>query len=371
MRTKILICGILPPPFFGHSAMYKILMDSAFPGVFEVIFLDMKFWSYEKHKKVTLLKLLKLVQYFTRYLYLIVRYRPRYVLYNMSFDKMPLLKDVFFCGAGKIFGCRVILHDMGQYLQELYHSSGKVYQGLIRWLLKNTTASIVLGESVKSAYKGFLDESRLFVVPGSVEDTKDLVISGAPAPLPGKDINVLYFSFMSESKGVFTAFKAVPAVLTQEPRVRFTFAGPAADASVRDGLVRLQQTYNSRIEHLGYIADALERTRMYRAADIFIFPTHRDVFGLVLLHAMAEGVPVIASREGAVPEIVQDGVNGFLIEKGSADQLAQKVLALARDPQLRQKIGSANREKYLNAYSPRRYEAKMIDTFAEIEKLGS
>ena len=85
---------------------------------------------------------------------------------------------------------------------------------------------------------------------------------------------------------------------------------------------------------------------------------------------MAEGVPVIASREGAVPEIVQDGVNGFLIEKGSEDQLAQKILALARDPQLRQKIGSANRERYLDVYSPRQYATKMINTFAEIEKLG-
>ena len=82
--------------FFGHSAMYKILMESAFVEAFEITFLDMRFWSYEKHKKVTLSKLLKLIKYFFQYVYLILRRRPRYVLYNMSFDKMPFLKDVLF-----------------------------------------------------------------------------------------------------------------------------------------------------------------------------------------------------------------------------------------------------------------------------------
>ncbi len=368
MKQRILICGILPPPFFGHSAMYKILMESAFVDAFEVIFLDMRFWSYEKHKKVTLAKLLKLVKYFLQYVYFVLRHRPRYVLYNMSFDKMPLLKDVLFCGAGKLLGCRIVLHDMGQYARELHDSSGRFYQGLIRWLLKNTTASIVLGESVKAVYKGFLDEKRLFVVPGSVEDTQHLQISGNPKG--SSDIDVLFFSFMSESKGVLTAFNAVPKVLGEDPRVRFTFAGPVVSETVQAALNRLTQAFNSRVEHLGYIGDAVERTKMYRNADIFIFPTHRDVFGLVLLHAMAEGLPIVASREGAVPEIIQDGINGFLVEKDNEDQLAQKILVLARDPQLCQKIGSANRQRYSEIYSPQQYGRKMVDTFMQISKLG-
>lgn len=369
MKQKILICGILPPPFFGHSAMYKILMESAFVDAFEVIFLDMRFWSYEKHKKVTLTKLLKLVKYFVQYIYLILRRRPGYILYNISFDKMPFLKDVFFCGAGKLLGCRIVLHDMGQYVRELHDSSGNFYQSLICWLLKNVTAIVVLGESVKSVYKGFIDDQRLFVVPGSVEDTRHLQIAGSRNG--SSDINILFFSFMSESKGVFTAFKAVPKVLAEDSRIRFTFAGPVGSELVQTALSQLKQTFNLRVEHLGYIGDALERTKMYRNADIFIFPTHRDVFGLVLLHAMAEGLPIVASREGSVLEIIQDGVNGFLVEKGNADQLAQKILSLAGDPQLRQKIGSTNRERYVSVYSPQQYAANMIHAFAEIKKLGS
>lgn len=365
MKQRILICGILPPPFFGHSTTYKILIESAFVDAFEVKFLDMRFWSYEKHKKVTLVKLLKLIKYFFQYIYLILRHRPRYVLYNMSFDKMPFLKDVLFCGVGRLLGCRIVLHDNGQYARELHDSSGKFYQNLIRWLLKNVTATIVLGENIKAVYKGFIEKERLFVVPGGVEDTQHLQINGNR----NGDINVLFFSFMSESKGVFTAFKAVPKVLAEDRDVRFTFAGPLESKTVQAALDQLKQNSNSRVEYLGYIGDSLERTKMYRSADIFIFPTHRDAFGLVLLHAMAEGLPIVASREGSVPEIIQEGINGFLIEKGNEDQLAHKILCLAKDPQLRQKIGSANRTRYLNVYLPQRYGRRMIDAFLKIEKL--
>jgi len=59
-RIKILICGILPPPYFGHSMLYKMLMASSFPNAFETRFLNMKFWSYATNKKVTIEKIFPL-----------------------------------------------------------------------------------------------------------------------------------------------------------------------------------------------------------------------------------------------------------------------------------------------------------------------
>lgn len=369
-KEKILICGILPPPFFGHSMMYKILMESAFVKAFDVTFLDMRFWSYAQHKKVTFVKLLKLCQYFLKYIFLIIARRPRYVLYNMSFDKMPFLKDFVFCFVGKAFGCRIVLHDMGQYVKELYQSSGRIYQALIRWLLRKTTACILLGEHTKSMYEGFADPCRLFSVPGSVEDTRDIVIAKQASPKLASSINVLYFSFMTRSKGVLTAFQVAAQVLDTNSSVCFTFAGPVELGTVQEEFNQLKNKFNSRVKHLGYIGDISERTRMYRDADIFIFPTHRDVFGLVLLHAMAEGIPVIASREGAIPEIVEDGKNGFLFPKGDHAQLAQRVLLLAEDPQMRKQMGRESRRRYESYFTPEKYGKRMIDAFEQIGQLN-
>jgi len=365
-KEKILICGILPPPLFGHSSIYKILMESAFIDDFDISFLNMRFWSYRQHKKVNFVKLLKLVKYLFQYIWIIAARRPRYVLYNMSFDKMPFLKDVLFCFIGKICGCRIILHDMGQYVDELYQSSGKVYQALLRWLLKNTTACILLGESAKQVYKGFIAPHRLFSVPGSVEDTKDFIISKNILDPLKDSINVLYFSFMAKSKGVFTAFEAASNVLRRNQSICFHFAGPIESASVQEAFDRLKDEFKERVRHLGYIEATDIRTAVYRSSDIFIFPTHRDVFGLVLLHAMAESLPIIASREGTIPEIIKDGEGGFLIEKGDHEQLAQRILQLAGDPVLRKAMGASNRKRYEEMYLPQKYGARMVQVFDEI-----
>ena len=369
-KEKILICGILPPPLFGHSAMYKILMESTFVEAFDITFLDMKFWSYDQHKKINIVKLLKLVKYLLQYIFLVIVKRPRYVLYNMSFDKIPLLKDFLFCFIGKIFGCRIVLHDMGQYVKELYQSSGKVYRLLIRWLLKNTTASILLGEKTKLMYEGFIEPYRLFSVPGSVEDTQDIIITEETPKATTRDVNVLYFSFMAKSKGALIAFKAAQKVLDSDNSVRFTFAGPMEPGSVQETFNQLKDKYNSRVRYLGYIGDISERTKIYRDSDIFIFPTQRDVFGLVLLHAMAEGLPIIASVEGTIPEIINNEENGFLVNKGDDGQLAQRILQLANDRQLRKSMGEANRRRYLEVYSPKEYGRKMIEAFDGINQLS-
>ena len=369
-REKILICGILPPPFFGHSAMYKILMESSFVEAFDITFLNMKFWTYAQHQRVTVGKLLKFIKYLVQFKWLIITKRPRYVLYNMSFDKMPFLKDFLFCFMGKLFGCRIVIHDMGQYVRELYDSSGRIYRALIRWLLKNATACILLGEGTKPAYQGFIQQNRLFAVPGSVEDTRQIDSRGERGQELTWAINVLYFSYMTPSKGVLTALKAAAKVLDRNNDIRFTFAGPMGPESVREAFEQLSGRYHSRVGYRGYIGDASDRTRLYRDADIFIFPTHRDVFGLVLLHAMAEGLPVIASIEGTIPEILKDGENGFLIEKGDAGQLANRILQLANDRPLRKAMGEANRQRYENFYSPQVYGRNMIKVFEEINELS-
>ena len=71
---------------------------------------------------------------------------------------------------------------------------------------------------------------------------------------------------------------------------------------------------------------------------MLVFPTfyYNETMGLVLLEAMQAGLPVIATRRGSIPEIIQDGVNGFLVEEQNAADLADKILRLADDAALRE-----------------------------------
>jgi len=365
-KVKILICGILPPPNFGHSMVYKMLMASSFPEAFNTKFLNMQFWTYGAHKKVTMSKLFKMVKYYLIFVGTLIFWRPKYVLYNISFYRMPYLKDLLFCSTTIILGSKLVFHDLGQYVRELDESLTGFKKRALRWMLKNMGASIIMGEKVRQDYEGLADQSRIFVVPGVAEDSKAIKME---APKNHGQINVLYFSHMSRLKGVYTALEAVSLILKGRSDITMTFGGPLEDQEVKSNLDQLQENYPGRVRYLGYVEEVAQRTKIFRQADIFIFPTLRDVFGLVLLHAMAEGLPVVASREGTVPEIVPEGTNALLVEKGDAKALADKVLLLAGDCHLREKMGHANRHRFEEKYTLEEYGKAMINVFHQMEKL--
>ena len=367
-KIKILICGILPPPYFGHSMMYKMLMESQFIEAYDVIFMNMHFWTYGQHKKVTVTKLWKMVKYIFKYMYLIMRHRPQYVLYNMSFDKMPFLKDYLFCRLGKMLGCKIVIHDMGQYVRELYDNGSDFYKTLVKKFCAMATASIVLGEGTKEKYEGFMERKRLIAVPGCVTDFEG---QGNARHREDDKINVLYFSFLSRSKGVMIAVKAMAEVIQKNPHVFFTFGGPFESDELKQEIHDYVKEHQLEryVEFLGYVESEEKRTQLMRNADIFIFPTTRDVFGLVLLHAMAEGLPIVASIEGTIPEIVEDKKGGFLFPKGDDKKLAAYILQLAEDKDLRIEMGKNSRERYLKKFTPVVYGQRMVEGFEEIQKL--
>jgi glycosyltransferase involved in cell wall biosynthesis len=99
--------------------------------------------------------------------------------------------------------------------------------------------------------------------------------------------------------------------------------------------------------------DREELDAYYRGARMLVFPSHYfETFGLVGAEAMSHGVPVIAARVGALPELIDDGVNGMLFEPGDARDLARKVSRLWDDPELCRRLGQAARAKAASLWSP-------------------
>lgn len=94
-----------------------------------------------------------------------------------------------------------------------------------------------------------------------------------------------------------------------------------------------------------------------------------ETFGLSLAEAMLWGLPVICSRIGGLPEIVEDGVTGLLFEPGNADELAQKIRYLWDRPELCRKMGEAGRQKALRDYSPEKYYERLIALYEKAREL--
>jgi glycosyltransferase involved in cell wall biosynthesis len=100
--------------------------------------------------------------------------------------------------------------------------------------------------------------------------------------------------------------------------------------------------------------------------DLFVFPTRFDYSPYAVIEAMSAGVPVISTRVGAIPEMVEDGVGGFLIEAGSAAPLAERVSwAIDNRAQL-PAMGARGRERAIEYYAAERNYPQLLDTLAEV-----
>jgi len=104
-----------------------------------------------------------------------------------------------------------------------------------------------------------------------------------------------------------------------------------------------------------------EWCELWKSADVFVLPTRGEAFGMVFQEAAAAGVPAIGTRLNAIPEIVDDGVTGLLVEPGSVTELAEALRRLVDDAELRRRLGCAARQRAERLYSPQKYSDQLCE----------
>ena len=148
--------------------------------------------------------------------------------------------------------------------------------------------------------------------------------------------------------------EALAAVVKKNANVRFVLAGAESSQAFTKQL-RSYITNNKLDEYvkLPGRVHGEEKEKLFNSSDIFVFPTYfeREVFGTVNIEAMSWGLPVISSTEGAIPEIVQDGITGFIVNPKSPVEIANRVLKLVNDSDLREKMGMEGRKAFASKYS--------------------
>jgi glycosyltransferase involved in cell wall biosynthesis len=124
---------------------------------------------------------------------------------------------------------------------------------------------------------------------------------------------------------------------------------------VGDGPDRKQ--LEQRAHELGVVRDTLflgyqeDVAPFYAAFDALVLPSGNEGTPVSAIEALAAGRPVVATRVGGVPDVVREGEDGFLVEAGATDELADRLARLARDPELRQRMGNAGRSRVVPRYA--------------------
>lgn len=185
-----------------------------------------------------------------------------------------------------------------------------------------------------------------------------------PRPLreQGQPLRVLTLARLVEGKGIDDAIRAVARC---HCGAHLTVAGDGAARPRLEGLAR-RLLPPDRVRFPGWLGSAAARDA-FRAADVLCLPTTHDTFGMVLVEAMAHGLPVLARRWGPIPEIVPDGVVGTLVTEPVVDQLARAIDAMTDEPR-RRAMGDHGRQWVVDQLG----QAKIGAHLREImERVGS
>jgi len=149
-------------------------------------------------------------------------------------------------------------------------------------------------------------------------------------------------------KGMDTLITALPRLLTAWPELQLVLAGSGDDRAWLEAFAE-KNGVERHVHFLSGLSNE-ELAACYKACEVFALPSRGEGFGLVYLEAMACGKPVIGGTHGGAPELIQDGVTGYLVPHGDPIQLATAVQTLLADPQHAREMGARGRQTVDHEY---------------------
>jgi glycosyltransferase involved in cell wall biosynthesis len=156
---------------------------------------------------------------------------------------------------------------------------------------------------------------------------------------------------LDRKKGQETFLRAIPQILCQREKVLFIIVGEETrgEEGYREELINLCKRLKIE-DHVKFLPFTEEVPRFLSSLDVFVLPSDEETFGLVVIEAMAMQKPVIATDAGGVPEIINNGKNGLLVQPKDSSALAESIQKVLDDFSLRNNISIAARERVVQNF---------------------
>lgn len=241
--------------------------------------------------------------------------------------------------AAKIAGKPHIWHfrEFGQDDYQLCYDLGL---NLSRYLIRQlSTVCIANSKAVAEAYRPFLAGTELHVVYNAAETPSIDASDNCVSPFQDQDaIRCILPGKYLPGKGQQDAVKAIAALRDMGVPAELLLVGQVLDPGYRQQIERLvaQLDLSDRVYVRGHSDNPVP---LIDSADVLLMCSRREAFGRVTVEAMKLGKPVVGTRSGGTPEIIDDGETGLLYEPGDCLMLAQKIAQLYRNPSLREAMG--------------------------------
>ncbi len=249
----------------------------------------------------------------------------------------------FFAATARRFGVPSIIHLHGSEMKTFYGSLSPLRQAVVKHSLEHAGRVVVLSESWRKFVAEIAPQAHIEVIHNYVT-----VPVERPRAPHASDFNVLFLGLLGHRKGIYDLLDCWPTVLQTVPGARLLVGGNGeVELAIRRASA---QGVSTSVDFLGWV-DGAQKLDLFGIADAFVLPSYNEGLPMSVLEAMSWGKPVVATRVGAIPELITNELDGLLVTAGDQMALADALIRLGLDYRLRRTLGEAGRKRIEGTFS--------------------
>jgi glycosyltransferase involved in cell wall biosynthesis len=263
-------------------------------------------------------------------------------------------RDAAFIAAALTARSPVLVQLHGTGFERFYDECGGLQRAALRALLERAACVATPSESLRGWARGIARGAHVVHLPNPVA-LDPLAHDASRGNL------VLFLGHMAPDKGIFDLLDAFAAVRSAVPDLRLVCAGDGERIAVAHYAERLGMA--EAVKFTGWVGPSGKRA-LFESAAVLAAPCYDAALPMSLVEAMAAAVPVVAAAVGGIPELVVDGVNGFLVAPGDSASLARALHSLLADRALAARVGAAARESVRLRHAAERALPRLEELYA-------
>ncbi len=238
----------------------------------------------------------------------------------------------------KKFGIPTIMHHHAAEFESFYNSLSEKRKRYVVETLTLVKTNIVLSKTLIPMITEKAPKAKVKVLYNAVKNFTE-------KPYNKNANTILFLGRLGKRKGVYDLLQAITMLDKKvDENVKFALCG---DGEIQEVTTKVKELgIGHRISHIGWIAGD-QKTEFLKKTMINVLPSYNEGLPMTILETMAYGIPNISTRIASIPEVLEDGENGFLLTPGDVEMLSQRLEQLISDANLREKF-SENSWKLIN-----------------------
>ncbi len=364
---KILFVAPLPPPVHGSAMVSQYIKDSKLvQEAFDCDFVNLSTSRrMDEIGKGGVKKLLRFVGSYFAVFFKLLTHRYDLCYLAITCHGMGFLKDAPFVLLCKLFGRKIVLHQHNKGMSK--YVDKQPYKWLLPLVYKNTRV-ILLSWYLYPDIERVVRREQVVICPNGIPEMPE------SENIPKRNNTVprlLFLSNLIPSKGVYVLLDACKMLKDKGLRFVCNFVGGETKEINRE-IFEEEVRKRGLDEMVVYQGPKYgkEKENCWHDADVFVQPTFEDCFPLTVVEAMQHGKPVVSTNEGAIPDMVEDSVNGFVCERKDVVGLADATEQLITNEALRKRMGERGEELYRENFTLLHFEENFLDMLKNLNGGG-